>query len=164
MKNYLNLTSGLEWASMVDNYGLVRMQSSQCESTRFWSLVLDIDYAFLIDAATQGVILHDCGSRSGDVSRAQWQGVQWLVWAYAKANKQNLPEVRTRRSNPASYFEEFYSFGESDRIRKAAKKKLRYVFRLTNSANLIIKNKSMKSNYDGQTSALAEIAGLRNFV
>lgn len=160
--DYLNLSSGLEWARSVSDYRLVRLQSSQCESVKFWSIVLELDYQFLIDAATKGVLFHDCGSRSGDVSRAQWQGLEWIKWAYAKANGLVLPEVKVRQTNPNSFFEEFYQFGETDKFRKRAKQKLRYVYRLTKADELNIRTKSMPSKYDGDMETLATIGGFRN--
>lgn len=164
MINYLNLTSGLEWVNHIkEEYKLVRIQSTHFEGNNKWSAIMDLDYTFLIDAAIDGVLLHDCGSRNGEVSRAQWLGVPWITWAFAKANKGNLPEVRLRGHNSASEFENFYTFGESDRIRKKAKQKLRYVSKLTAAKNIYINNKSIVSSLDGQTEELAKLGGFRNF-
>lgn len=161
MINYINLTSGLEWASKLDTYKLVRIQSSNFESNKRWSSILDLDYQFLIDAAIQGVILHDCGSRTNEISRAQWQGTEWIKWAFAKANsgKEFIPI--TRRVNVQKEFENFYSFGESDKYRKKAKQKLRYVGKLTAAKGLVITNKSFVSTLDGQTEELAKLGGFR---
>lgn len=162
--NYLNLTSGLEWVDHMhgEPYKLVRIQSTHFEGNSKWSAIMDLDYSFLIDAAMRGVLLYDCGSRNGEVSRAQWLGVPWIKWAYAKANRQKLPNVALRSYNPATEFENFYTFGESDRIRKKAKQKLRYVGKLTGSPGLLIDNKSMVSTLDGQTEELAKLGGFRN--
>lgn len=162
--NYLNLTSGLEWVPQMNNepYKLVRIQSSHFEGNRKWSAIMDLDYTFLIDSAMHGTILHDCGSRNGEVSRAQWLGVPWILWAYAKANSGKLPDVFRHKTNLATEFENFYTFGESDRLRKKAKQKLRYVGKLTAAKNLIIHNKSFVSTLDGMTEELAKIGGFRN--
>lgn len=162
MLNYLNLSSGLEWAPIIKEYKLVRIQSSHFEANRKWSSIADLDYQFLIDAAMLGVNLYDCGSRSGDLSRAQWQGVEWIKWAFAKANKGRLPDVNTRGTNVSSEFENFYTFGESDRIRKKAKQKLRYIGKLTGAKNLVIESFGMVSSLDGQTEELARLGGFRN--
>lgn len=161
MINYLNLTSGLEWAKSIKDYKLVRIQSSHFESSKLWSVIADLDYQFLIDAAFNGVILHDCGSRSGDVSRAQWQGIPWISWVYAKANRGQLPVVITRGTNVENHFDNFYKFGESDRLRKKAKAKLRYVAKLTGSQNLNIEENAILSTLDGQTEELAKLGGFR---
>lgn len=162
--NYLNLTSGLEWVNHMHNepYKLVRIQSTHFEGNSKWSAIMDLDYSFLLDAAMRGVILHDCGSRSGEVSRAQWLGVPWIKWAYAKANRRELPKVEFHNYNPTTEFENFYTFGESDRIRKKAKQKLRYVGKLTASPGLLIENRSIASTLDGQTEELAKLGGFRN--
>lgn len=162
MINYLNLTSGLEWASRITNYKLVRIQSTHFECNCKWTAVLDTDYQFLIDAATEGVTLFDCGSRSGEMSRAQWQGSTWLEWAFAKANNGELPFAYTRGTNVTNDFDVFYNFGESDNIRKKAKQKLRYVGKLTGSKRLFITNMSMNSTLDGHTEELAILGGFRN--
>src|SRR5215217_5970195 len=104
--NYLNLTSGLEWVpKMNEPYKLVRIQSTHFEGNNKWSAIMDLDYSFLIDAAIEGVVLHDCGSRNGDVSRAQWMGVPWILWAFAKANGGNIPIVNLRGANAQTEFE-----------------------------------------------------------
>ena len=164
--NYLNLTSGLEWVERMNGepYKLVRIQSTHFEGNNKWSAIMDLDYSFLIDAAIAGVTLHDCGSRCGDVSRAQWMGVPWITWAFAKANNGKLPEVVLRGHNSQSEFENFYTFGESDRIRKKAKQKLRYVAKLTAAKNIYITNKSFVSTLDGQTEELAKLGGFRNVI
>jgi hypothetical protein len=162
--NYLNLTSGLEWVPLMNGapYKLVRIQSSHFEANAKWSAILDLDYSFLIDAATTGVVLHDCGSRNGSESRAQWIGVRWIKWAYAKANKGNLPYIYLRGNNATNEFENFYTFGEGDRIRKKAKQKLRYVGKLTGMKSLDIDTNSFVSTLDGQTEELAKLGGFRN--
>lgn len=165
MINYLNLTSGLEWVPKMRNepYKLVRIQSTHFEANSKFSAIMDLDYQFLIDAAIEGVVLHDCGSRNGQVSRAQWQGVPWFKWAFAKANKGDLPAVFTRDTNVATEFENFYTFGESDRIRKKAKQKLRYVAKLTAAKSIYIETRSFVSTMDGQTEELARMGGFRSF-
>lgn len=162
MIDYLNLTSGLEWAKTISDYKLVRIQSSNFESNRKWTAIMDLDYQFLIDSAMEGVVLHDCGSRTDEVSRAQWQGTPWIRWAYAKANKGDLPKVITRGVNVHGEFENFYTFGESDRVRKKAKAKLRYVAKLTGARSIYIENRSILSTMDGQTEDLAKLGGFRN--
>lgn len=160
--NYLNLTSGLEWVPrMNEPYKLVRIQSTHFEGNSKWSALMDLDYSFLIDAAMSGVVLHDCGSRNGDISRAQWMGVPWIMWAYTKANRVELPIVNVRRTNAQTEFENFYEFGEASRIRKKAKQKLRYIHKLTGAKSLIITNKSFESTMDGQTEELARMGGFR---
>lgn len=161
--NYLNLTSGLEWVpKMTEPYKIVRIQSTHFEGNNKWSAIMDLDYSFLIDAAMYGVVLHDCGSRNGDVSRAQWMGIPWIQWAFARANKGIIPNVVLRGNNCQSAFENFYTFGEADRIRKKAKQKLRYVGKLTAAKNIYILNKSFLSTMDGQTEELAKLGGFRD--
>lgn len=157
MKNYLNLTSGLEWAKEVENYSLVRIQSSHFEATKMWSAVMHCDYQFLIDAATCGVNLYDCGSRSGEMTRAQWMGIPWFKYAYWRANKftSSPPDI-----SRFQHFSQFYEYGEQNFSDKA-KQKLRYIFKLTSGEALNIVPIGKKSLLDGKTEELAKLGGFR---
>lgn len=48
---YLNLTNGLEYLDEIQNYKLVRIQSSLCERKCWDKLIQDLDYNFLFDLA-----------------------------------------------------------------------------------------------------------------
>lgn len=158
MINYLNLTSGLEFAPEIDDYKLVRIQSSHFEANAMWSCVSDLDYGFLIDAATAGVTIYDCGSRRGEDTRAQWKGIPWINWVYARANNWSF-DASKWQYNWISEFEHFYAYGQRD-ISPKAKSKLRYVGNLTGSGRLKINCVSRHSTMDGKTEMLAKLAGI----
>lgn len=159
MMNYLNLTSGLEFARDVSDCKLVRIQSSHFEANAMWSCISDLDYGFLIDAATVGVNLYDCGSRRGKETRAQWKGVPWILWAYARANGEYVT-ASSGRYNWTKEFDAFYAHGQPD-ISPRAKAKLRYVGKLTGENVIRIVCHSMRSTMDGKTIQLARMARLR---
>lgn len=153
---YVNLTSGLEWSNHIDGFRVVRLQSSHFEANAMWTAIMDVDYAFLVDAATTGVILYDCGSRNGAETRAQWKGVPWLTFAYATANGGEISNAQWRY-NWLGEFDHFYAFGEPH-IAAKAKAKLRYVGRLTGSSTINVAKRFMSSTMDGRVEELA--AGL----
>lgn len=151
---YLNLTSGLEAAPWFPGAKLVRIQSSHLESFALWSVIAHVDYGFLIDAATTGVVLVDGGSRRGPESRAQWQGVPWLRYAYERSNGLEPSPCRF-----ASDFERVYS--RSHALRDDGNNKLRYVRKLTGASTLRIDCASFVSTLDGKYEALSACLATR---
>lgn len=150
--NYANLTSGLEIAPTGSR--LVRVQSSRLESKALWPVIADLDYGFLFDAAMHGVRLFDCGSRGGPISRAQWQGIPWICFAYQMANGLHIDAPITRGVRVGGFFAERYR--ASHPAREQAINKLRYVYRLTGAPALRIASWSECSTLDGDYAALAE--------
>lgn len=145
---YLNLTSGLEVADHFNGFRLVRIQSSQLETFALWPVIAHLDYGFLIDAATCGVVLVDCGSRRSAVSRAQWQGIPWICYAYQRAIG-NEPALTPYRNEFGRVYQRGHAF------RDLALNKLRYVHKLTGSNGLTIEFRSFPATLDGNYPALA---------
>lgn len=161
MKTYVNLTSGLEAIKIFDlkDYGLVRIQSSHLEANALWKLIAHLDYAFLIDAATQGVMLWDGGSRNGPISRAQWKGIPWIKYLYQKSNGLLLDQAIVKSYNATPEFDQRFCQHGPDR--DIAVNKMRYVYKLTGAEHLVIEPKGFVSTMDGKALELAELAGLR---
>lgn len=153
--HYANLTSGAELSPI--GARVVRIQSSHLEAFALWNVVADLDYGFLFDAAFRGVILHDCGSRRGAVSRAQWQGVPWILWAYerARARCERDAIAQPVLINGVNVAHDFLRvFNRSHRFRDPGLNKLRYVADLT-GRGLSIECISGRSTMDGDRRALA---------
>lgn len=149
MINYANLTSGLE--SCPSDAKLVRIQSSHIELNNLWHVIVEVDYQFLIDAAYHGIVLYDSGSRRGAISRAQWKGVPWIIYAYNRARmgcNHDTPsdDVFCNCINVKEYFLKY--FNKSHPLRDIALKKLRYVWKMT-QRDLTIKTDSSISTLDG---------------
>ena len=157
--NYINLTSGLEWADKLHDFKVVKLSSTHFEGNAMWTAIMGLDYGFLIDAALHGVVLHDCGSRNGPVSRAQWKGVPWLLWAYRRTagivDDVHINSGCKGECKVTGEFDQFYQFGEPIAGKKA-KQKLRYIRKLTGAGRLSIECRSMPSTMDGQTERLGE--------
>lgn len=141
---YVNLTSGLELYT--PGMKLVRIQSSHLESKALWKVIFDLDYGFLFDAALNHVSLYDCGPRGvRPDSRAQWQGVPWIAYAYYKTTTgKELPSIDPKLR---SHFRQVYS--RTCKERTAAMNKLYYVWKLTKAEKLRITCVSMNSEHDG---------------
>lgn len=151
MIKYINLSSGLEMAD--GDAKLVRIQSTHLEQNSLWHVLVELDYQFLFDAAYHGVSLHDCGSRGGEESRAQWKGLVWIRWVYRKANDtldDHVPMVKN--FNVEKHFSEYYN--KSHPLRDMALKKLRYVFKMSRKKDLTFTTTSYKSSLDGDYEAL----------
>lgn len=160
MRDYINLTSGLELAPEFPDARLVRIQSSHLEATALWNVIADLDYGFLIDAATIGCRVIDCGSRRGEMARAQWQGLPWIAFAYHRAslkcNRQfPLETAMVGNANCAQHFAD--AFHNSHKYRDAGIKKLRYVVKVTGSDRLAFDTYCGKSTMDGDYDALRSI-------
>ena len=75
---YLNLTNGLEYLDEIDEYKLVRIQSTICEQKNWNKLIQDLDYNFLFDLAQGNTVeIYDTSSNK-KISRALYQGVEFI--------------------------------------------------------------------------------------
>lgn len=133
-KTYLNLTNGLEWLEedsfleKYDEFEIVRIQSSHCEAKAWNKLLLDLDYGFLLDLATSGIVeIYDTSSKK-DMSRALFQGIEVIKYVLTRRWLGIKPEkVYVRGNDSTKYFEWIY-----DRLSEEVKKKLDYVKKFLN--------------------------------
>ena len=59
MKHYINLTNGIGLIKDLPRVdGFLRIQSTACEQKRWWQIIADLDYSFMVDVACG----HDCMS------------------------------------------------------------------------------------------------------
>lgn len=88
--NYVNLSNGIEALQSLQGAQVrfMRLQSTDCEH-KSWAKVLDgLPDGFLMDVAMGvDVVVHDrsCSRRAGGLSRAQWQGLEWVRYAMSRA-------------------------------------------------------------------------------
>lgn len=153
--NYLNLTNGLEYMNKIDNYKLVRIQSSICESKKWDKLIKELDYNFLFDLAQGNMIqIYDTSSKKKE-SRALYQGVEFIRYVLLRrwfnAESEEIPTV-VNGHNVTDYFETEYK-----KLSDESKKKLDYVKKFLNSKGIYIKRICKKSLHDGQYEYFREI-------
>ena len=126
--NYINLTNGIEYLPEIDVHGYIRIQSTACEQKRWWFIINDLDYSFLLQVALGNkVIIYDTSAHK-NVSRALFQGVEWVKYVLSKCwlGKEITPVVRG--CNCRGYFRD--CFRVSSRDKDLAIKKLKYLKKL----------------------------------
>jgi len=152
MKYYLNLTNGIEWILDLDvpvkDIGCIRIQSTKCEQKDWSYIIEDLDYQFLLDLALgEDVIVLDCSPKK-DVSRALYQGVEWIKYVLNRRWFDREENCFVKGNKVNNYFKEEYKL-----LSRRAKNKLDYVkkFIITDKIYLqgMCKTTSMDSNYEG---------------
>lgn len=152
MKYYLNLTNGIEWVQdlnvPIKDIGCIRIQSTKCEQKDWSYIIEDLDYQFLLDLALgEDVVVLDCSPKK-DVSRALYQGVEWLKYVLNRRWFDREEDCFVKSNKVNNYFNEEYKL-----LSRRAKNKLDYLkkFLLTDKIYLqgICKGTSMDSNYEG---------------
>jgi hypothetical protein len=152
MKYYLNLTNGIEWVQELNvpikDIGCIRIQSTKCEQKDWSYIIEDLDYQFLLDLALgEDVIVLDCSPKK-DVSRALYQGVEWIKYVLNRRWFDREENCFVKGNKVNNYFNEEYKL-----LSRRAKNKLDYVkkFLLTDRIYLqgMCKTTSMDSNYEG---------------
>jgi hypothetical protein len=152
VKYYLNLTNGIEWIPDLDvsikDIGCIRIQSTKCEQKDWSYIIEDLDYQFLLDLALgEDVIVLDCSPKK-DVSRALYQGVEWIKYVLNRRWFDREENCFVNGNKVNNYFTEEYKL-----LSRRAKNKLDYVkkFIITDKIYLqgMCKSTSMDSNYEG---------------
>jgi len=159
MKIYLNLTNGIEWLKdlpIKNSVGYCRIQSTKCEQKDWSYIIEDLEYQLLLDIALgKEVVVLDCGARK-EVSRAVYQGVQWITYVLNKRWLNKDIQVFVNKTNVSKYFESCYTV-----LSRRAKNKLDYIkkFLITDEISLtgISKSTEIDSKYDEYTSILKGI-------
>jgi hypothetical protein len=127
--NFLNLTNGIEYIpelSRVDGY--VRIQSTACEQKRWWFILSELDYSFLIPVVSgTAVTIYDASQRK-QVSRALYQGLEWISFALVRFYFGESKKTFVNNNNVTAYFEKCYQ--NEDEYKKIALNKMRYVSKI----------------------------------
>ncbi len=145
---YLNLTNGLEYLDEIQNYKLVRIQSSLCERKCWDKLIQDLDYNFLFDLAQGNTIqIYDASSKKKE-TRALYQGIEFIRYVLLRrwfdSKPSEIPAV-VKGNNVTEYFEIEYK-----KLSSSTKKKLDYVKKFVNSNGIYINKICKKSLHDGE--------------
>jgi len=153
---FINLTNGIEYLPEIGPIdGFVRIQSTACEQKRWWRIIRDLDYTFLLAVASGiAVTVYDT-SQKKNVPRALYQGIEWIRYALSRRwlDSEVIPIVRG--CNCQAYFRECYDRFSEERSRGL--QKLDYVGKLTapNALNLQIVSKP--THLDGRYDIYREI-------
>ena len=142
---YLNLTNGLEYLKEIKDYKIVRIQSTICEAKNWDKLIQDLDYNFLMDLAQGNKIeIYDTSSKKR-ISRALFQGVEFIKYALNRRwfDNENA-QAMVKEQNVTAYFKHEY-----ERLSKNAKSKLDYIKKFLNANEVNIETFCRKTEHDG---------------
>ncbi len=121
--NYLNLTNGLMAVEEYElkNYRVMRLCSSYCEQKLWqdilWAVPDDFYFNIVLDNT---VVIYDYGANK-PVSRALWQGLEWVKYAMTML----LMEEEYQPIGRASQMKEYFAEALANLDRKT-KKRIRY--------------------------------------
>lgn len=144
---YLNLTNGIEYLKQFNNVRYIRIQSTACEQKRWEYILSQISDDFLLNLAIgKMIIVFDTSARK-EVSRALYQGLEFIKWVIYKEWFDIDYKADVKGYNCQQYFEEQYRT-----IDKTIKKKYKYFrkFLLCDRINLeyICKQSGLDGNYE----------------
>lgn len=146
IRHFLNLSNGLEFApDLKVSWGLVRIQSTWCEQKRWWPIIQDLDYTFLLALASgEPVFVYDTSAQK-DTSRAIYQGLEWVKYACNRVWFDNTTVPIVRGNDCSSYFAECWKEKTEPAIRK-----LRYCKKFVLSSGISLSTVCRRSIFDGK--------------
>lgn len=144
---YLNLTNGIEFIPKLsghDKLKFIRIQSTACEQKRWDFILQELDYNFLLDLALgNNVTVVDYGANK-EVSRACYQGVEWIKYALNKCWFGKDGKAFVRGTDVTNYFGECYA-----KLEKRTLKKLSYFKKFLATESLHLDYQSTSTDKDG---------------
>lgn len=144
---YLNLTNGIEFIPKLSehsNLKFIRIQSTACEQKRWDFILQELDYSFLLDLALgNNVTVVDYGANK-EVSRACYQGVEWIKYALNNCWFGKDEKAFVRGTDATNYFGECYA-----KLEKRTLKKLNYFKKFLATESLHLDYQSTSTDKDG---------------
>jgi len=148
VSHFINLSNGAEYLPTIPVDGFVRIQSTACEQKRWWYIISELDYNFLLHVALGNkVFVYDTSSKK-KVSRALFQGLEWVKFVLNKVWLSNEIIPVVKGCNCYGYF--MCCFQEPDKFRIPAITRLRYIERLILPKIIDINPVACKSKLDGK--------------
>lgn len=143
--NYINLASGLEYLDILHDVKFIRVQSTLCEQKQWSRIIEDLDYDFLINLAQgEKIYVYDT-SRNKKVSRALFQGLEFVRYAINRRWFGNTEVKAYVKSNDVTeYFAQEYAM-----LSERAKKKLDYIKKFLNTDEIYLYSLCCHSAHDG---------------
>ena len=142
---YLNLTNGLEaLTENIEDYKVIRIQSTACEQKRWDYILQDLDNGFLFDLAVGKECTIIDYSQKKEAPRALYQGVEWIKFVLYKVwfNKEYVPMVKEH--NVTNYFMEEYKLLNNKTLNK-----IKYFRKFLNTDKLNLLVDGRKTFNDG---------------
>lgn len=144
---YFNLTNGIEFIPNLSSYNnlkFIRIQSTSCEQKRWDFILQELDYSFLLDLALgNNVTVVDYGANK-EVSRACYQGLEWVKFALNKCWFGKETKAFVRGTDATNYFKECYA-----KLDRRTLKKLNYFKKFLTTGGLHLDYQSASTDKDG---------------
>jgi hypothetical protein len=110
--HWVNLTNGLQAIKdyNLQDYRIMRLQSTHCEQKRFEDILVSVPDEFLFYCAVgKENRVYDYGANK-PIPRAIWQGLAWVNYAITRHWTGTIIEVRGRSGHMMNhYFDELYN-------------------------------------------------------
>lgn len=147
IKHYLNLSNGIQAIKdyNLKEYSFIRIQSTHCENKK-WDLILrELDYDFLMSLAIgYNIRVYDYSAHK-TVSRALYQGFEWIRYVLHRIWFNESIDVFVRNHNCRDYFGECFKS-----ISKQSKKKIKYFKKFLNTRCIDFTTICTKTKNDGK--------------
>ena len=146
IKYFINLTNGIEFVEDLISYDIyfVRIQSTACEQKRWEFILNDLDYTFLMYIALGYICIVLDTSAHKQVSRALWQGLEWIKFVLNKVWFDREEKTFVRKNDVTKYFKEQYNL-----LDKKTLKRLKYFRKFLNTNNIDLRYISKQTMNDG---------------
>ena len=148
-KRYLNLTNGIEemGANPFYHYCYVRIQSTLCEQKQWGKILRELDYNFLMDIALGNHVVVIDFSQQKKVSRALFQGLEWIKYCLTRRWFGIIPEkVFVKSYNVSNYFNQEYMKLTGDDF-----KKIDYISKFVITDIVSVRSNCFKTIHDGDS-------------
>ena len=150
IKRYLNLTNGIEEmeANPFCHYHYVRIQSTLCEQKQWGKILRELDYNFLMDIALGNHVVVIDFSQQKKVSRALFQGLEWIKYCLVRRWFGVIPEkIFVKTYNVSNYFNQEYAKLTGDDF-----KKIDYISKFVITNSISLSSNCFKTMHDGDVS------------
>lgn len=147
IKHFINLTNGIEAIReySLKEYSFIRIQSSKCERKKWDDIIQELDSNFLLNLALGNkCIVYDFSAKK-IVSRAIFQGIEFIKYALYKNWFNENIVVSVRGNNCFEYFNNSYK-----NLSKNNKNKLKYYKKFLNCDKLNLETVSNSTENDGK--------------
>ena len=155
MRNYINLTNGLEAIDDYDlkDYVFMRLQSTHCEQKRWEDVLASVPDDLLFHAARgERCVVYDYGANKAR-PMAVWQGLEWVKFALWKNWFDALYQPVGKAETMGGYFRRQYSL-----LSKRALSRLAYYRPLVDGRMVYLRGETESTRHDGDKEFYASIA------
>lgn len=143
--NYVNLTNGIEALPKLQNYRFIRIQSTACEQHNWDCLIANLDSDFMMNLVLGNECqVYDFGSRGGEISRACWQGLEFVKWILNYRWLGKRTKTKGKACDMSGYFYEVWKG-----LGKKSRRKIDYFKKFLMTDEIKLTYVCEKTSHDG---------------